>query len=52
MYMTGPLKSWMHYIDLRTGNGTQLEHKEIAEKCKTIFKQQFPIISETMWGEV
>lgn len=52
MYMTGPLKSWMHYIDLRTGNGTQLEHKEIAEQCKTIFKEQFPIISETMWGEV
>ena len=52
MYMTGPLKSWMHYIDLRTGNGTQLEHKEIAEQCKTIFKQQFPIISETMWGKV
>lgn len=52
MYMTGPLKSWMHYIDLRTGNGTQLEHKEIAEQCKTIFKEQFPIISEAMWGEV
>jgi len=51
MYMTGPLKSWMHYIDLRTGNGTQLEHKEIAEQCKTIFKEQFPIISETMWSK-
>lgn len=49
MYMTGPLKSWIHYIDLRTGNGTQLEHKEIAQDCKKIFTQQFPIIAEAVW---
>ena len=51
MYMNGTLRSWLHYIDLRTANGTQLEHKEIAEQCKTIFKQQFPIISEAMWEQ-
>ena len=51
MYMNGTLRSWLHYIDLRTANGTQEEHKEIAEQCKTIFKQQFPIISEAMWEQ-
>lgn len=51
MYMNGTLRSWLHYIDLRTANGTQQEHKEIAEQCKTIFKQQFPIISEAMWEQ-
>jgi len=50
MYMTGPLKSWIHYIDLRTGNGTQLEHKEIAQDCKKIFTEQFPIIAEAVWS--
>lgn len=51
MYMNGTLRSWLHYIDLRTANGTQEEHKEIAEQCKTIFKEQFPIISEAMWEQ-
>jgi thymidylate synthase (FAD) len=50
MYMSGNLRSWIHYIDLRTGNGTQSEHKEIAEQCKEIFKQNFPSISLAMWG--
>ena len=49
LYMCGTLRSWLHYIDLRTAIGTQQEHKEIAEDCKTIFKEQFPIISEAMW---
>ena len=51
MYMNGTLRSWLHYIDLRTANGTQLEHKEIAEQCKTIFIEQFPIIAEAMWAQ-
>lgn len=50
LYMNGTLRSWLHYIDLRTSNGTQLEHKEIAEQCKTIFIEQFPIIAEAMWS--
>lgn len=45
IYMTGNLRCWLHYIDLRTKNGTQLEHKEIAEEIKSIFKQEFPEIA-------
>jgi len=48
-YMVSNLRDWIHFINLRTGNGTQQEHKEIAEQCKAIFQQQFPIISEAMW---
>ena len=51
LFMTGTLRSWLHYIDLRSANGTQLEHKRIAEQCKTIFQEQFPIIAEAMWKE-
>ncbi len=49
LFMSGTLRSWMHYIDLRTANGTQQEHKEIADACKVIFTKQFPIISQSMW---
>ena len=48
LYMSGSVRSWIHYIDLRTANGTQAEHMDIAEKCKVIFKEQFPIISEAL----
>jgi thymidylate synthase (FAD) len=46
MFMNGTLRSWIHYIQLRTTNGTQLEHREIAEDCKQIFIKQFPVIGE------
>jgi thymidylate synthase (FAD) len=46
IYMTNNVRNWIHYIDLRTKNGTQLEHKEIAEEIKNIFKKEFPAISE------
>jgi thymidylate synthase (FAD) len=46
LYMTGNLRSWMHYIDLRSANGTQKEHMDIALECKKIFTEQFPIITE------
>jgi thymidylate synthase (FAD) len=46
IFMTGNLRSWMHYIDLRSSNGTQKEHMDIAEACKQIFIEQFPVISE------
>ena len=46
LYMTGNLRSWMHYIDLRSANGTQKEHMDIALECKRIFSEQFPIITE------
>ncbi len=48
IYMTGSVRSWIHYIDLRSAHGTQKEHMEIAESCKNIFKEQFPIVSEAL----
>ena len=48
MYMKGSLRSWIHYIDLRTEQNTQKEHRIIADKCKKIFIKQFPIISEAL----
>lgn len=46
MYMAGTLRSWIHYIQIRTHEGTQKEHREIAEECKNIITQKFPSISE------
>ena len=46
LFMTGNLRSWMHYIDLRSAHGTQKEHMDIAEACKQIFMEQFPVIAE------
>lgn len=46
LYMNGTVRSWLHYLDLRLGNGTQLEHREIAEEIKKIFIEQFPNISK------
>lgn len=51
LYMNGTLRSWLHFIDLRTGPETQMEHRQIAEECKKIFTEQFPVISEAMWGK-
>ena len=48
LYMTGNVRSWIHYIDLRTANGTQKEHMELAEAVKCLFTCQFPIISEAL----
>jgi thymidylate synthase (FAD) len=42
LYMSGTLRSWIHYIELRTANGTQKEHKDIATECKSIFVELFP----------
>ena len=50
LYMNGTLRSWLHFIDLRTGPETQMEHRQIAKECKEIFTEQFPVISEAMWG--
>ncbi len=46
LYMAGTLRSWIHYVDLRAGNGTQKEHQVIAEKCKEIILHHFPVLSE------
>ena len=48
MYMTGSVRSWIHYIELRSAHGTQKEHMDIANSCKKIFVEQFPIISEAL----
>ena len=42
LYMSGSCRSWIHYITLRSANGTQKEHMDIAEECKKIFVEQFP----------
>ena len=49
LYMSGTVRSWLHYIELRTGHGTQQEHKDIANACKGIFSEQFPTIASAMW---
>ena len=52
IYMTGTLRSWMHYIDLRSANGTQKEHMDIANQCKCTFAGEFPAIAEALgWTE-
>ena len=48
MYMNGTVRSWIHYINLRTDPSTQKEHRDIAEEIKLIFKNELPIISEAM----
>jgi len=48
LYMSGSIRSWIHYIDLRSAHGTQKEHMDIAEACRDIFKEQFPIIAEAL----
>ena len=48
IYMTGSCRSWIHYINLRTGNGTQKEHMDIALECKKIFTKQYPVVSSAL----
>jgi thymidylate synthase (FAD) len=46
MYMNGNLRSWVHYIQLRSGNGTQKEHRDIAIECANVIEPIFPMIKE------
>ena len=48
IYMTGSCRSWIHYVNLRSANGTQEEHKQIALSCRNIFKENFPIVSKAL----
>jgi thymidylate synthase (FAD) len=48
IYMSGSCRSWIHYISLRSANGTQKEHMDVANACKDIFIEQFPIVSEAL----
>ena len=48
IYMSGSCRSWIHYINLRTANGTQQEHMDLAEGCKKVFLEQFPTCAEAL----
>ena len=48
IYMSGSCRSWIHYIDLRSAHGTQKEHMDIAEACKSVFVEQFPTVAEAL----
>jgi thymidylate synthase (FAD) len=50
--MTGSCRSWIHYINLRSAHGTQKEHMELVEEVKSVFKDQFPIVSQALgWNQ-
>ena len=49
LYMNGTLRSWLHYCDLRCANGTQYEHKLIADQVKGLIEQEFPTIYAAMF---
>jgi thymidylate synthase (FAD) len=48
LYMNGTLRSWIHYVDLRSSNGTQKEHQSIAKQVRTLIQENFPLVSEVM----
>ena len=48
LYMNGTLRSWIHYCDLRCGNGTQKEHRDIADDCRLLIEQCFPLVSQAL----
>ena len=48
IYMTGSVRAWIHYIDLRSAHGTQKEHMDIVKEVRDIFKQQFPICTNAL----
>mgnify|MGYP001222005198 CR=1 FL=1 len=52
IYMTGSVRSWIHYIELRSANGTQKEHMQVAEGVRSIFTEQFPTVAEALdWAK-
>ena len=48
LYMTGSVRSWIHYINLRSAHGTQKEHINVVEEVRKIFKEQFPTVAEAL----
>ena len=48
LYMTGSVRSWIHYIDLRSAHGTQKEHMDLVENVRKVFIQQFPVVSQAL----
>lgn len=51
LYMNGTIRSWLHYCDLRTANGTQKEHAQIAAQVQDILYQHLPNVCEAMWNK-
>jgi len=51
MYMNGTIRSWLHYCDLRTGNGTQREHAVIAGQIQDLLYEHLPNVCEAMWNK-
>ena len=50
MYMSGTIRSWLHYIDLRVSHGTQVEHSQIAKQIGEILDTELPTVSRAMWS--
>ena len=46
LYMNGTLRSWIHYIELRSANGTQKEHMDVAKECAKVIAEVFPLANE------
>jgi thymidylate synthase (FAD) len=51
LYMNGTIRSWLHYVDLRTSNGTQKEHALIAAQIQDLLYQHLPNVCEAMWNK-
>lgn len=51
MYMSGDIRSWLHYVDLRASHGTQVEHSKIALQIKDILKENLPNVTSAMWSD-
>jgi thymidylate synthase (FAD) len=51
IYMNGTVRSWIHYMQIRTAEETQLEHRLVAKRCLGIFKEQFPVIAEAIFAK-
>jgi thymidylate synthase (FAD) len=51
MYMNGSIRSWMHYLDVRLGNGTQKEHTEIAKQVEEVFAHYLPVTYKAWKGD-
>jgi thymidylate synthase (FAD) len=48
LYMSGTLRSWIHFIELRSANGTQLEHQDVAKECAKVIADIFPLVSNLL----
>ena len=48
VYMTGSVRAWIHYIELRSAHGTQKEHMDLVENVRKVFIQQFPVVSQAL----